>query len=583
MRRCRLAHGVRPLGTVAASSRAAARCTSGRRTARYRCARTARGRPDSRASAPGREGLPPPAAKRRQWRAPPARSAPLPASRLHASRRPASPRRSAAAPPSVARQKRQERDLFGLLVGGTAVYALLVLWLGVDGAIAGGWLEDVARGARRRLRRRAAAAARRRRRPALRPHGARAAAGHRRRRRADVARRPAAARQRRDVRATAPATTAAGSAGRCTAPLGGVIGDAGVTLLALVLTAGGLLLATGASVAAVAARSHQELRLAARTVREAWPPPRPAEPEPPARVPAPRAPRRTKPAFDIEAEEAALADGAAAGPRRPSPPGAGPAALDDDPPPWAEPDPEPEPEAGADRRALARPDRHPRGPRRAGAHDRLPAARPVGARPLAAGADQRRRARAGRRRADRGAAALRRRGAHRRHRLRPARHPLRAQARAGHQGRQGGRAARRPRVRPRHHRDPHPRADPGQAGRRRRGAQPVAQHGHPRRHPRRLPARLVAAHGLAGQGHLRQRRARRPRAHAAHPHRRHDRLGQVGLPQRDAGLDPAQRHARGGAADPDRPQARRAQPLRGHPAPADARRHQHEGRRGRSS
>ena len=62
--------------------------------------------------------------------------------RLQAARKPAPKRRSAA---DVARQKRQERDLLGLLVGGTAVYALLVLWLGVDGALAGGWLEDVAR------------------------------------------------------------------------------------------------------------------------------------------------------------------------------------------------------------------------------------------------------------------------------------------------------------------------------------------------------------------------------------------------------------------------------------------------------
>ena len=69
----------------------------------------------------------------------------------------------------------------------------------------------------------------------------------------------------------------------------------------------------------------------------------------------------------------------------------------------------------------------------------------------------------------------------------------------------------------------------------------------------------------------------RPRADAASADRRHDRLGQVGLHQRDPHLDPAPRHARPGADDPDRPEAHRAQPLRVDPAPAHAGRVEPEG------
>ena len=46
-----------------------------------------------------------------------------------------------------------------------------------------------------------------------------------------------------------------------------------------------------------------------------------------------------------------------------------------------------------------------------------------------------------------------------------------------------------------------------------------------------LPADREPGRGLARQGHLRRRRLDRPRADAAPAHRRHDRLGQVGLPQ----------------------------------------------------
>ncbi len=56
---------------------------------------------------------------------------------------------------------------------------------------------------------------------------------------------------------------------------------------------------------------------------------------------------------------------------------------------------------------------------------------------------------------------LRYRGDDRRSDLRAARHPVRAPARPGNEGREGGRAPRRPLLRARHHRDPHPRADPG--------------------------------------------------------------------------------------------------------------------------
>ena len=91
----------------------------------------------------------------------------------------------------------------------------------------------------------------------------------------------------------------------------------------------------------------------------------------------------------------------------------------------------------------------------------------------------------------------------RRHGGRPARDPLRAAARPGHQGEPRHPAARRPGLRARDHRDPHPRADPGQAGGRRRGAQHLAQPRHARRHLRRAGGRFQPAHRLARQGHLR--------------------------------------------------------------------------------
>ena len=91
----------------------------------------------------------------------------------------------------------------------------------------------------------------------------------------------------------------------------------------------------------------------------------------------------------------------------------------------------------------------------------------------------------------------------------------------------------RPLLRARDDRDPHPRADPRQAGGRRRGAEPLAEPRHARRHLRRPAGDLEPAVGLARQGHLRQRRLDRPRPDAAPADRRHDRLGQVRLHQHD--------------------------------------------------
>ena len=121
------------------------------------------------------------------------------------------------------------------------------------------------------------------------------------------------------------------------------------------------------------------------------------------------------------------------------------------------------------------------------------------------------------------ARALRRRGDARRPDRRPARDALRAAARARHEGVEGRAAEGRPLLRARDDRDPHPRADPGQAGGRRRGAEPRAETRHARRHLRRPALDGEPALRLARQGHLRQRRLDRPRPHAAPADRRHDR------------------------------------------------------------
>ena len=157
------------------------------------------------------------------------------------------------------------------------------------------------------------------------------------------------------------------------------------------------------------------------------------------------------------------------------------------------------------------------------------------------------------------------------HGQRPAREPLRAPARARDQGLQGRPAQGRPRLRARLDRHPHPRADPGQEGGRGRGPEPAPAPGPPRRHLRRAAEGLLAAALLARQGRLRRGGERRPGADAARARRRHHRLGEVGLHQRDPDLDPHARLAERGAAGARRPQAGRAQPLRARPAPAHAR------------
>ena len=104
------------------------------------------------------------------------------------------------------------------------------------------------------------------------------------------------------------------------------------------------------------------------------------------------------------------------------------------------------------------------------------------------------------------AAPLRGRGAAAGHGQRPAREPLRASARPGHEGLQGRPAARRPRLRAGLDRHPHPRPDPGEEGGRGRGAEPAPAPGPPRRHLRRAAEGLLAAALLARQGRLRARR-----------------------------------------------------------------------------
>ena len=128
----------------------------------------------------------------------------------------------------------------------------------------------------------------------------------------------------------------------------------------------------------------------------------------------------------------------------------------------------------------------------------------------------------------------------------------------------------RPRLRARLDRHPHPRPDPRQTGGRGRGAEHAAAHGATRRHLRRPPGEDLAAGRLARQGDRRQRGLDRPGEDAARPRRRHHRLGQVRLRQRDPLLDPDAGLAERGAPGSGRPQAGRAQPLRERPAPVDA-------------
>ena len=99
-----------------------------------------------------------------------------------------------------------------------------------------------------------------------------------------------------------------------------------------------------------------------------------------------------------------------------------------------------------------------------------------------------------------GARALRREGGIGGLRRRSAHHPLRAAARAWREDEQGRQPQGRSRLRARRHRHPHPRADPGQDGRRRRGAEPQPLARAPRRRVRRFAAEELAAERLARQG-----------------------------------------------------------------------------------
>ena len=127
-------------------------------------------------------------------------------------------------------------------------------------------------------------------------------------------------------------------------------------------------------------------------------------------------------------------------------------------------------------------------------------------------------------------------------------------------------------------RRPHPGADPRSPGDRRRGAQHRPPDRGARRHPRLGGGQ--AGHppprGGGGSRHQRQGRDDEPRHHAAPPDRRGHRRRQVELPQLDHHVDPHAVHARPGAHDPRRPEARRDGPVRPAAAPAHPGGHQPE-------
>ena len=152
---------------------------------------------------------------------------------------------------------------------------------------------------------------------------------------------------------------------------------------------------------------------------------------------------------------------------------------------------------------------------------------------------------------------------------------VRPRRRPGHQAQPDRGAVRQPGACPRGAEHPDRGADPGRAVRRRRDpelrlrprdAQGGAGQPHPRRGRQELEARLRPRPG-------RRRTAvqRRPVEDAAPADRRRHRLRQERLRQRDHRLVPHERHADRGEADPDRPEARRAGAVQGHPAPADRR------------
>ena len=239
--------------------------------------------------------------------------------------------------------------------------------------------------------------------------------------------------------------------------------------------------------------------------------------------------------------------------------------------------------AAASARARGRPDRRADGRRRAGLRHVKGRRRVSPARPGALEGEPsdawrfRRRQRSDGPGARRDARALRRRGDGGRHHRRAEGRPLRAPAGSGDEGLEGRGPQGRPVVRTGDDRDPDPRADPREAGRRGRGPEPRAAHGHTRRHLRRPSGGGEPALRLARQGHLGQRGLDRPRADAASPDRRHHRVGEVGLHQHAVDVRAAARDAGRRADDPHRPEADRAQLLRVDPAPPDARRLEPEG------
>ena len=177
-----------------------------------------------------------------------------------------------------------------------------------------------------------------------------------------------------------------------------------------------------------------------------------------------------------------------------------------------------------------------------------------------------------------GARAARRRDEARRHGGGPVGHPLRARARPRREGRPRHQPPQGHRLRDGVARRAHPGADPRPAGHRRRGAQHRPPDRRPRRHPRlaRGQAGHAPARGGRGPRHQRQGRDDEPGHDAAPPHRRRHRCGQVELPQLDHHLDPHALHARPGAHDPRRPEARRDGPVRPPAAPAHPGGHQPE-------
>ena len=150
---------------------------------------------------------------------------------------------------------------------------------------------------------------------------------------------------------------------------------------------------------------------------------------------------------------------------------------------------------------------------------------------------------------------------------------VRGRHRRRHQGEQGPAAVERHRLRARHARRADHRADPGQVRDRRRGAEQAPRLRDARRHPalEGREGRDAPAHGRARQGRPRPAAAGEPGDDAAHPDRGRDGRRQVEPDQLLHHVDPDAHHARRRPPGADRPEARRAQPLRRGAAPAVAR------------